>query len=68
MPKVSIIVPVYNTENYVEKCLQSLAKQTMQDFEIIVVNDGSTDNSETTIKKFIEEHQTLNITYLRKEI
>ncbi len=67
MPKVSIIVPVYNTENYVEKCLQSLAKQTMQDFEIIVVNDGSTDNSETTIKKFIEEHQTLNITYLRKE-
>ena len=67
MPKVSIIVPVYNTENYVEKCLQSLAKQTMQDFEIIVVNDGSTDNSETTIKKFIEEHQTLKITYLRKE-
>lgn len=67
MPKVSIIVPVYNTEKYIEKCLQSLAKQTMQDFEIIIVNDGSTDNSEVKIKRFIQEQQTLNITYLKKE-
>ncbi len=67
MPKVSSIVPVYNTENYIEKCLQSLAKQTMQDFEIIIVNDGSTDNSEAKINKFIQEHQKLNITYLKKE-
>ncbi len=44
MPKVSIIVPVYNVENYVEKCLKTLVEQTLEDIEIIVVNDGSTDH------------------------
>ena len=44
-PKISILVPVYNVEKYVEKCIKSLANQTMQDFEIIIVNDGSKDNS-----------------------
>lgn len=45
MPKVSIIVPVYNVETYLEKCLMSLVNQTLQDIEIIVINDGSTDKS-----------------------
>lgn len=67
MPKLSIIVPVYNVEKYIEKCLKSLAKQTMQDFEIIVVNDGTKDNSEAIIKKYMEEHKELNIKYLEKE-
>lgn len=52
MPKVSIIVPVYNTEKYLDKCLTSLVNQTLQDIEIIIVNDGSTDNSEAIINKF----------------
>lgn len=47
---ISIIVPVYNTEKYVEQCIHSLVNQTYQDLEIIVVNDGSSDNSETIIK------------------
>lgn len=66
MAKVSVIVPVYNTENYIEKCLISLANQTLDDIEIIVVNDGSTDNSEEVIKKFIEEF-TDKIKYYKKE-
>ena len=41
MPKVSVIVPVYNVEKYVLRCLSSLENQTLQDIEIIVVNDGS---------------------------
>ena len=41
MPKVSIIVPVYNVEEYLERCLTSLVNQTLDDIEIIVVNDGS---------------------------
>lgn len=67
MPKISIIVPVYNVEKYIEKCLQSFEKQTMQDFEIIIVNDGTKDNSEEVIKKYMSTHQNLNIKYLKKE-
>ena len=65
MPKVSIIVPVYNTEKYVEKCLNSIAKQTLQDIEIIIVNDGSTDNSENIIKQWMEKQQTEKIKYFK---
>lgn len=45
MSRVSIIIPVYNVERYLSRCLDSVLKQTMRDFEIICVNDGSTDNS-----------------------
>ena len=53
MPKVSIIVPVYNVERYIVRSMDSLVNQTLKDIEIIVVNDGSTDNS----KKLIEIYQ-----------
>ncbi len=66
MPKVSVIVPVYNVELYIEKCLNSLVNQTLQEIEIIVVNDGSTDHSEQIIQKFIEEYPE-KIVYLKKE-
>ena len=45
MPKVSVIIPVYNAEKYLEECLNSVINQTLQDIEIIIVNDGSTDCS-----------------------
>ncbi len=51
-PKFSIIVPVYNTEKYLERCLDSIKEQTISDYEVIVVNDGSTDNSKDIIKKY----------------
>lgn len=50
--KVSVIVPVYNVEKYVEKCLESLVCQTLDSLQIIVVNDGSTDNSQSIIDKY----------------
>ena len=53
MPKVSVIVPVYNVEKYIDRCIQSLINQTLKDIEIIVVNDGSTDNSKKVIEKYI---------------
>ena len=45
MPKVSVIIPVYNAEKYLKQCISSIANQTMKDIEIIAINDGSTDNS-----------------------
>ncbi len=63
--KVSVIVPVYNVEEYIEKCLESLVHQTLTDLEIIVVNDGSPDNSEKIIKKYEKKYK--NIKYLVKE-
>lgn len=56
MPKVSVIVPVYNTEHYLEKCLDSLVNQTLEDIEIIVVNDGSPDNSQAIIDDYKEKY------------
>lgn len=56
--KVSIIVPVYNVENYLSKCLDSLVNQTLQDVEILVINDGSTDDSQQIINTFQEKYPT----------
>ena len=69
MARISIIVPVYNTGKYVEKCLNSLMNQTMkEEIEIIIVNDGSTDNSEEMIRSYIEKQQNKdNIKYFSKE-
>lgn len=55
-PLVSIIVPVYNVEKYLEECLNSLVNQTYENIEIIVVNDGSTDNSPKIINKFVSDY------------
>ena len=52
MIKYSIVVPIYNVEKYLEKCLDSIKNQTYQNFEVIMVNDGSTDNSNKIMKKF----------------
>lgn len=63
--KVSIIVPVYNVERYLEKCLDSIINQTYSNIEIIIVNDGSTDSSYQIIKRFVEIDN--RITYLYKQ-
>lgn len=51
MPKVSVIVPIYNVEKYLEKCINSLLSQTLEDIQIILVNDGSKDNSGNIAKE-----------------
>lgn len=64
--KVSVIVPVYNVEKYLEKCLQSLVDQTLQDIEIIVVNDGSPDNSQQIIDRYVEEYPNLVKSFVKE--
>ena len=54
--KLSVIVPVYNVEAYLDKCLDSLVNQTLEDMEIIVVNDGSPDNSQVIIDRFVKNY------------
>lgn len=65
MPKVSVIVPFYNVEKYIEKCLDSLVNQTLEEIEIILVNDGSQDNSEEKAKEF-EKRYPNKIKYYKK--
>ena len=55
MPKISVIVPVYNTEKYLKKCLDSIVNQTYQELEVIIVNDGSTDNSQEIIDEYVKK-------------
>ena len=61
---VSIIVPIYNTAEYVEACIQSILSQSYKNIELILVNDGSTDGSDTVCKKY--EHLP-NVCYIEQE-
>ena len=53
VPKISIVIPMYNVENYVGECLDSLLCQTLQDYEVIIVDDCSTDGSREVVKNYI---------------
>lgn len=66
IPKVSIIVPVYNAEPYLTHCLDSITKQTFHDIEIICVDDKSTDNSLEMLYKYAEIDSRINIKALKK--
>lgn len=53
---VSVIIPCYNAEKYLSDCLDALLKQTYKNVEVIIVNDGSTDNSESIIDSYISQY------------
>lgn len=61
MPKVSVIIPVYNVEKYLRECLDSVINQTLSDIEIICINDGSTDNSLGILKEYAEKDSRIKI-------
>jgi len=52
MIQFSVVIPLYNKANYIQNCLESVLKQTHKEFEVILVNDGSTDGSETVVERF----------------
>ena len=54
-PKISVIVPVYNVEKYLAECLDSIINRTLQEIEIICVNDGSTDNSLQILEEYAQK-------------
>ena len=59
--KISIIIPVYNVENYLAECLNSVVNQTYRNIEIIIVNDGSTDNSFSIIQQYQLQDERIKI-------
>ncbi len=65
MPKISVVVPCYNQAQYLDECLQSVLNQTYQDWECIIVNDGSPDNTEEIAKNWVEKDT--RFIYLSKE-
>ena len=54
MPKISVIVPVYNTEKYIGRCIESILNQSYKELEVIIINDGSSDGSAEIIRKYAE--------------
>lgn len=58
--KISVIIPVYNVYDYLDKCLSSLVNQTDTNFEVIIVNDGSTDDSQKIIDKYVSENANMH--------
>lgn len=61
MPKVSVLVPVYNVEQYLEQCLDSILAQTLENIEVICVNDGSTDGSGEILQRYAEKDNRIVI-------
>ena len=61
MIKVSVIVPVYNTEKYLRRCLDSLVNQTLEDIEIIIIEDNSPDNSNKILNEYKEKFSTIKL-------
>lgn len=59
--KFSIIIPVYNSEEYLEKCLESIVKQTYTNYEVIIVCDKCSDNSEVIVDKYVKKHKWTKI-------
>ena len=66
-PKISIIIPVYNTELYLRECLDSVINQTLRDIEIILIDDGSTDNSGKICDEYKEKDERITVVHQKKE-
>ncbi len=60
-PKISIIVPVYNVELYLVQCIESILAQTITDYEVLLVNDGSTDRSGEICDEFVVRDNRINV-------
>jgi len=67
MPKISVLLPAYNCERYIVETLESLRHQTYKDFEVLIINDGSTDQTEKLVQDYITDHGDIDIRIIRNE-
>ena len=63
MIKTTVIIPVYNTKEYLVECIESVFNQTLKEIEVIAINDGSTDNSKIVIEKYKNATQKAAYTF-----
>lgn len=66
-PLISIIIPIYNTSNYLEKCLESVVNQSFKNFEVICIDDGSTDGSYDILEKFKSKYDNIKVIYQKNQ-
>ena len=67
MPEISVIVPVYNTEKYLSRCIDSILNQTYTDFELILVDDGSTDHSGDICEDYARKDSRLRVFHQKNQ-
>lgn len=67
MPKVSVIIPIYNVENYLEQCIESIRNQTICDIEIILVEDGSPDKSGELCDAYAKKDPRIRVYHKQNE-
>ena len=67
-PRFSIIIPVFNVEKYLEECLQSLLNQTFKDFEVLCVENASTDNSREILADFSKKYSRIIPFYMDENL
>lgn len=67
MPKLSVIIPVYNVENYLSKCIESVINQSFKDFELILINDGSTDRSGQICDEYLTKDKRIRVIHKNNE-
>ena len=67
MPKITVMIPLYNVEKYLKRCLDSILAQTFQDFEILLIDDGSTDNSGAIGDKYANKDNRIHIIHKKNE-
>ena len=68
MPAISVVMPVYNTKDYVAKAIQSILDQTFSDFEFLIIDNGSTDGSGTIIDQFAQKDARIRVIRNEKNV
>ena len=67
MPLLSVIVPIYNVEKYLKQCIESVIKQQLDSYELILVDDGSTDSSKSICDNYSENNANITKVHLAQE-